>query len=91
MKYTLKRPIKVGSIEVTELNFREEVVAGDMRGIAMRSPMHWDDILKLTARLCAQPDQVINAMSAADLPKVTELVSGFLASGLETGNSQSDS
>jgi hypothetical protein len=92
LKYTLKKPIKLGEGEpITHFVFREEVVAGDMRGIPMRDPMHFEDILKLAGRLCAQPDAVINKMSFADLTEVNQLVAGFIGAGLETGSTASQS
>ena len=85
MKYTLKKPIQFGSQTITELTIREEVVAGDLRGIPLRDPMYADDVLKLIGRLSAQPDVVIQAMSIADFMEVGELVQGFTALGPETG------
>lgn len=90
MKYVLKNPIQLGEgPAVTELNFREEVVAGDMRGLPMRDPMHWDEILKLASRLSGQPEAVINKLSFRDLTEVTKRVAGFIGAGLETGTTGS--
>ncbi len=82
----LKKPIMVGEGEpITELSFRDEVCAGDMRGLAMRDPMHWDDILKIAGRLCGQTDVVMNKLSFADTAKVVEMTGNFMSAGLETG------
>lgn len=85
VKLQLKNPIQVGEgAPITELNFRDEPVAGDMRGIPIRDPMLWDDILKLAGRLCAQPDAVMNRLSFGDLQEVAKLVGGFTGGGLGT-------
>lgn len=85
MKITLKRPVIHGSETIAELTLREEVVAGDMRGLPMRDPPHWDDLLKIAGRLAAQPDSVMARLSFADTSKVIEVVAGFMGAGLETG------
>lgn len=89
MKLALKKPIRVGetSPEITELTFREEVVAGDLRGIKQSSladPLI-DDVLKIAGRLTGQPDAVMNRLSAEDLAEVMATVHGFFAVGPETG------
>lgn len=83
----LKRPVTLGEQgePVTELRLRDEVVAGDLRGLEMRHPLHWDDMLKIAGRLAAQPDAVMNKISMEDLGQVTPLVLGFLGLGQETG------
>lgn len=86
MKYTLKKPIQVGEAQpVTELTFREEVVAGDLRGVPMRDPMLFDDLLKIAGRLCAQPDNVMARLSVEDLMEVAPLVGGFIGASPTTG------
>lgn len=94
MKYALKKPIELFNKEgisvqtITELNFREEVCSGDVRGLkssAFADPMI-EDILKVGGRLCAQPDVVMNRLSMADLDEVGVIVWGFLGAGRETGN-----
>lgn len=88
MKYQLKRPIKIGDApEITTFTVREEVCAGDMRGLkvqALNDPSV-DDMLKMAGRLAAQPDEVMNRLSPADLVEVTVLVMGFLTAGQQTG------
>ena len=89
MKLTLKKPIRLGEStpEITELTFREEVVAGDLRGIrqsALADPLT-DDILKIAGRLCGQPDAVMNRLSLEDTGEVMAAVHGFFKSGQETG------
>lgn len=98
--YNLKKPIQItgkgaGGSEntetISELKFRNEVVAGDMRGIPVRDPMDYGDLLKIAGRLCGQPDHVINRLSFADMTEVISLVSGFMGSGQETGPTDSAS
>lgn len=89
MKYTLKAAISLGEglTCVTELGLREEVVAGDLRGIkaAALSDPSVDDILKLVGRLSGQPDAVVNKLSIPDLNELGGLVLGFLSRGQEIG------
>lgn len=87
MKLTLKKPITVGETTVTELTFREEVVAGDLRDISLtRIPeLQTGDVLKLAGRLTGQTDLVMAKLSFADLIEVTGVVSGFLFGGPQTG------
>ncbi len=92
MKYKLKEPISLGEGDpITELNLREKVVAGDMRGLAMRDPMQHDEILKLIGRLSGQVDAVVNKMAFVDYVEVASFVSGFMQAGPETGNGPSPS
>lgn len=89
MKYVLKKPIQVGEGPlVTELNFREEVVSGDLRGIKfsdLQDPKP-EDILKIAGRLCGQTDVTLSKMHFVDLMEVTPLVLGFFTSGLMTSS-----
>lgn len=89
MKYILKKPLRLteSAPEVTELNFREEITAGDIRGVklsALGDPST-DDLLKVAGRLCGQPDALMAKLSVADLMKVGEITFGFFATGLEIG------
>lgn len=90
MKYTLKNPVKVGESQppVTELVFREEVVAGDLRGVKMSglADPSVDDLLKIGGRLCAQPEAVMNRLSPEDFGEVAAIVNGFFRAGPETGS-----
>lgn len=81
----LKEPVTIGSITVTELNFRERVVAGDLRGVPMRDPMYFEDLLKIAGRLCAQPDPVMNALGVEDAMEVVATVGGFIGGSQKTG------
>ena len=86
-KVVLRKPIQIGEegAPITELTFRDEIVAGDMRGVPIRDPPYWDDVLKIAGRLCAQPDPVMNKLSMADLQEVFALVNSFTGSGPATG------
>jgi hypothetical protein len=93
-KLILKKPVVVGEkgAPVTELNFREEVVAGDLRGLKLSgSGLSTDDLLKISGRLCAQPDPVMNGLSIPDMTAVFDLVGDFLNDGHTTGDEASQS
>lgn len=90
MRLVLKKPVMLGETgsPVSELLFREELVAGDLRGIKLSSlsdPTS-DDLLKISGRLCGQTDLVMSKLCLADMAEVLSIVSSFLAGGLETGN-----
>lgn len=89
----LKKPIAHGELSapITELSFREEVVAGDLRGVAMREPMMFEDLLKIAGRLCGQPEAVMQKLSvtAGDMNEVLQLVGNFMSGGQPTGSEQS--
>lgn len=91
MKLVLKEPIVMGDMTITELNVRERVVAGDLRGIPMRNPMLTDDLLKIAGRLCAQPDNVMNALGLEDFEQLAEVVMGFSNGGQRTPTTPSQS
>lgn len=85
MIYTLKRPIKLGTGDpITELNFREEVCAGDLRGISLAdlATLKADDVLKIAGRLSGRSEPEMLKLSIPDLMKATEIIGGFLSAGL---------
>jgi hypothetical protein len=95
VKLVLKKPVVLDpkAAPISELTFREEVVAGDLRGIrakALADP-EFDDLLKIAARLCGQPAVVMNALGLEDFGRVTEAVAGFLSGGQPTGTERSPS
>ena len=87
MQLILKKPVQLTADgpSVTALNFREEMVTGDMRGILVRQDMPWEDVMKIAARLTGQTDVVMNRLSIADGGEVVRLVGLFLNAGQETG------
>lgn len=89
MRLVLKAPIPFGEQgpPISELVFREEVCAGDMRGLKVNSLADptTDDILKIAGRLCAQPDAVMSKLKMADFLEVVGLVASFIKAGQETG------
>lgn len=95
MKYTLKKPITVGEKgqPVTELVFREEVVAGDLRGIKISSmaDLSADEACKIAGRLCGQPDVVMNRLGIDDFGAVLRIIGPFLNPGQPTGSEPSGS
>lgn len=89
MKHVLQKPVQVGKEGglITELVFREEPCAGDLRGIKLSSlgpDMLTDDLLKVAGRLCAQDSLVMDRLSIPDLNDVGTLVLGFLFPGPKT-------
>jgi hypothetical protein len=62
-----------------------------MRGIPMRDPPFWDDLLKVAGRLCGQPDALINKLSFEDAAEVVSLVGGFTGLSRPTGTGPSQS
>lgn len=95
MKYMLKKPITVGEKgqPVTGLVFREEVVAGDLRGIKLgdMGNLLTDDMLRIAGRLSGQPDVVMNRLGLEDFARVIEIVLPFLNPGQQTGSEPSAS
>jgi hypothetical protein len=94
---TLKKPVTIGGKDgrrdtvVSELHFRSNVEAGDMRGIRLTDePMTFDEMIKVGGRLCGQPDVIMFKLDLKDARKVVTLVSGFLADGLEIGSEVSE-
>lgn len=91
MKLALKYPVTVGDVTVSELTIREKIVAGDLRGVPMRNPLHTDDLLKIAGRLCAQPDAVMNGLSLEDFDELAGIVVGFTNGGQKTQTAPSPS
>lgn len=92
VKYKLKKPVVIdGQPTVEELSLRSEVVAGDLRGIAMREEPLADDMMKIIGRLAAQPDHVINRLSVPDFHELSGLVQDFINGGQRTGSEPSPS
>ncbi len=89
MRIVLKKPVKLGEeiAPVTELNMREEVVSGDLRGMKVSEladpPV--EQALKLAGRLCGQTDLVMLKLSAVDTLEVVGAALGFFAGGLTDG------
>jgi len=93
MKYQLKKPLTLapGHAPLSELTFREEVTAGDLRGVKLRAledPIT-DDMMKIAAHLCAQPEHVLYKLGLADMTEVLKIVGDFLGAGLEIGTEPS--
>lgn len=83
VKYVLKKPIVIGtSVPITELHFREDMCAGDVRDIDFDEIKKIGTQLKIAGRLCGQTDLEMNALSLKDTVEVCKLVGGFLEAGL---------
>jgi hypothetical protein len=89
VKLVLKDPIELKDNEgkttetITELTFREKVVAGDMRGIKLATFIELEagDVIKITSRLTGKVEAVIAKLSILDLYKCTEVLGGFFFGG----------
>lgn len=95
MKYTLKFPVRAtGSTPlITELQLREEIDGGVMRGVPQieLGKMDWEHYGKICGRLSGQNDTVMNRILVYDQRELMTIIAGFLALGLETGSSDSPS
>lgn len=93
----LERPLKIGEqgAQITELNLRERICAGDYRGLKLGSLMTAvgdvpvDDYLKIASRLSGQPDAVINDLGEADLAAVINAINSFRMAGQKTSTTAS--
>jgi hypothetical protein len=94
MRVKLKRPIQIAAKDgaeietISELTIREEICAGDLRGIKLKSleDPSMDDLLKIAGRLAAQPDHVMNRLGLDDMGEIVQAVASFLDRG-ETSTS----
>lgn len=89
MKYTLLEPVviegdKNGTQTIAELNIREKVVAGDMRGLPLDKMEH-DHMIRLISRLSGQPEFVIAKLSIQDYVALAGKVDAFMEGGPQTG------
>lgn len=88
-KIPLQKPIDLGDGKpaIESLNLREEICAGDIRGVKMALLADGDiePLLKIAARLSGQPDAVISKLGLKDTELVCEIVRGFMEAGQETG------
>lgn len=88
MKLVLKDPVQLGESLISELTFREKIIGNDLKGIAIRENMLYDDLLKIGGRLAGQTEVVMGKMSFHDVVKVAEIVASFLSDGQGTGSKQ---
>ena len=83
---TLKTPVVMGSETVKSIVIREPK-AKDLRSIPIGSmdKMTMGTMLDIAVTLSDQPQFVIDELSPADMKSVLEVVGGFLADTLGTG------
>lgn len=82
MIFRLKDKVKLDDgTELSELNVRETVVAGDLRGVHLSPAPLVEEILTVAGRLCAQNTAVMNRLSGRDALRLCGEVSGFLDPG----------
>lgn len=80
----LKKPVKLGSEEITELVFREPV-AKDLRSLPLNPMM--GDMLDLVARLSGVLPAAIDNLSIEDATAAIGVVGNFMAASPATGES----
>lgn len=87
MKLVLKKPIQIGDDTVTELNFREEICSGDIRGVklALMSDGDLSPLFTVAGRLCGQVDVVMNRLGGHDTQAIIGLLKPMLADFLGAG------
>lgn len=73
--YPLKSPIQNGSDTITELRFRK-LKAKDMRGFPMENRT-MGHVLDIVGKVCGQPPNVIDELSAEDLEEVSSIIGVF--------------
>jgi len=80
--YQLIEPVALGSITVTEIQFRKPK-AKDLR--ALGTQMNVNELLNLAQAISDQPKFVFDELCIADAQAVMSLVSDFFAVGQQTG------
>ena len=73
----LKKPVKHGEEEFTQLVIKREMVAGDLRGVSV-SNLKFDDMFMVASRLSGVPVSVINQMCMPDAMRLQAVIDGFL-------------
>lgn len=88
VKLKLRTPTLEGEDLVSELSFRDEVCAGDYRGIKMSSlaDPEMDSLMKVASRLCGRTEAFLAKLGNRDAWEVATLVRGFMNAGLEDGS-----
>jgi hypothetical protein len=73
--FPLRKAIKRGSEEIRELRFRE-AKCRDLRSLPLENRT-FGHILDIVGKLCGQPPDVVDEISAADMQEVSALVNLF--------------
>jgi hypothetical protein len=81
--YTLKHPVDVGSQTITTLTFKRPIGA-HVRRFPFQNPTA-GDLLDIGAKMCEQPQVVMDKLDLEDILAITQLVADFLPDGLLTG------
>lgn len=81
---TLQHPIDFGSQHITQLTFRRGRM-GDLKGISLDGIPPTDQLMLLASRLSGQILQVIEKLDPDDTSEVLEIVLGFFARCLGSG------
>lgn len=80
--YTLKHPVSVGNIHLTELHLRR-IKAKDLRGL--KGTASADDVITILSRISGQLPNVIDELDIEDFTEVSSRIESFIESGRETG------
>jgi hypothetical protein len=96
MKYTLKKPVQFGEKLIADLTMREEICAGDVRGIKLGalgdpSTMPAEDMMRLIGRLSGLTDGEIAKLGLQDLAALSNAVLDFFSLGSSPKAASSDS
>jgi len=83
----LKNPITWGNEIISVLEFKEPK-GKQMRSFPLNfgSSMETGVMLDLAAKLCCQPDPVMDELSWPDIMQILEVLGDFLGDGQKTGN-----
>ena len=83
----LKRPLKIGSEEKAELNFREPV-AGDFWELEATG-LTFGSLMTVAANVTGTPLKIMKTMCMEDMLACVQKVGEFIPDGLKTGDSPS--
>jgi hypothetical protein len=87
-KYKLLSPIKLGTIEIAELEIPNEIKAGHLRNMKMDNPT-FDDWLNLIGNATKQPKSVMNELGMKDFQALSEKFGALLGEVISLGTGKS--
>lgn len=86
ISYKLKRPIEFDGATISELRFRSELCAGDLRGVKLSELELTENVIKVAGRLTGQTEAALLKMGAADYVEVSTMIAGFFEAGPGIGS-----
>lgn len=96
-EYRLREPVELRNVQgavvetVEVLKFQGRVKAAHFKGLPIAKDLTVDQYLTIAGRMTGQSDRVMAELGFADMTAVLDLVAGFLSSGLQTGQTPSQS